>query len=127
MVGWMCGRRTAGMLPAGPVCAAALAAALAVAPGAAQAFDYPTAARAEYVFACMAVNGQTPAVLRQCACSIDTIAERIPFDQYERIETVMTMQQIPGERSSMFRNAPWVRDLLDQYERAQAAANLRCF
>jgi len=91
------------------------------------AFDYPTAARAEYVFACMAVNGQTPEVLRKCSCSIDVIAEKIPFDQYERIETVMTMQQIPGERTAMFRQAPWVRALLDEFERAQADANLRCF
>ena len=33
--------------------------------------DYPTVARADYIFACMAVNGQSRAVLEKCACSID--------------------------------------------------------
>ena len=38
---------------------AALAGVLAVVP--AEAHNYPTAALADYVFACMATNGQTPA------------------------------------------------------------------
>jgi hypothetical protein len=29
--------------------------------------DYPTAARAEYVFACMATNGQTQDALTRCS------------------------------------------------------------
>lgn len=95
--------------------------------GANPANDYPTAARAEYVFGCMATNGQTPEMLNKCSCSIDTIAEKIPYDQYERVETVMTMQQLPGERTAMFREAAWVRELLDRFQRAQAEANLRCF
>ncbi len=40
--------------------------------------DYPTQARAEYVFACMASNGQTQQALRQCSCSIDVIASVLP-------------------------------------------------
>lgn len=101
--------------------------AMVLGPGPGTAHDYPTVARAEYVFACMATNGQTPLVLRQCACSIDAIAERLPYDQYERVETVMTMQLLPGERIGMFRDAPWVRELLGAYQKAQAEANLRCF
>lgn len=89
--------------------------------------DFPTAARAEYVFGCMAANGQTPEMLNKCSCSIDTIAERIPFEQYERIETVLTMQQLPGQRAAVFREAPWVKELLDRFQRAQAEANLHCF
>ena len=37
--------------------------------------DYPTNARAEYVFACMATNGQTRDMLDRCSCAIDQIAE----------------------------------------------------
>lgn len=40
--------------------------------------DYPTQARAEFVFACMASNGQTQQALRQCACAIDVIASILP-------------------------------------------------
>ena len=36
--------------------------------------DYPTEARADYVFACMKTNGDTQQALRQCSCSIDVIA-----------------------------------------------------
>ena len=30
--------------------------------------DYPTAVRAEYVFACMKTNGETRQSLEQCSC-----------------------------------------------------------
>ena len=36
--------------------------------------DYPTYARADYVFACMQTNGQTREALEKCACSIDEVA-----------------------------------------------------
>src|SRR5262249_18286600 len=36
--------------------------------------DYPTAARADYVFACMKTNGETRQALDQCSCAIDVIA-----------------------------------------------------
>ncbi|MGH7191398.1 MAG: hypothetical protein ACREF0_19670, partial [Acetobacteraceae bacterium] len=36
--------------------------------------DYPTSARADYVFGCMAVNGQTHEALDRCSCAIDVVA-----------------------------------------------------
>ena len=44
--------------------------------------DYPTEARADYVFACMATNGQTREALSRCSCSIDMIATILPYDDY---------------------------------------------
>ncbi len=41
--------------------------------------DYPTDARAEYVFACMATNGGTRDALERCSCSIDIIATLLPY------------------------------------------------
>ena len=38
---------------------------------------YPTDELAEYVFACMASNGQTPDAMRRCSCSIDYIAGQL--------------------------------------------------
>ena len=44
--------------------------------------DYPTAARADYVFACMKANGDSRLALEHCACSIDVIASILPYDNY---------------------------------------------
>ena len=44
--------------------------------------DYPTSARAEYVFACMKTNGDTREALDQCSCSIDVVASLLPYDAY---------------------------------------------
>src|SRR5262249_6741803 len=64
---------------------AAVAAQLPV--GAAELNDYPTAARADYVFACMKTNGDTQPALEKCSCSIDVIASILPYDRYVAAET----------------------------------------
>jgi hypothetical protein len=88
---------------------------------------YPTAARAEYVFACMASNGQTQDALRRCSCAIDVIASILPHDRYEEAETVLRMRRSGGGYlGEMFRSglsSNMVRDL----EEAQAEAEVRCF
>jgi hypothetical protein len=90
--------------------------------------DYPTEALADYVFGCMATNGQTPDALRRCSCSIDAIAAKVPYDDYVSAETVLRMQQIPGGgRAAMFRTAPWAQAMLDRLREAQIEAELRCF
>ncbi|MBK4218218.1 hypothetical protein JJJ17_20000 [Paracoccus caeni] len=89
--------------------------------------DYPTDARAEYVFACMAVNGQTQDAMRRCSCSIDTIASILPYDDYVAAETVMRMRIGAGERSAMFRGAPTTQAVLANLRRAQAEAEIVCF
>jgi len=89
--------------------------------------DYPTAARADYVFACMAANGQTQEVLRKCSCSIDVIASVIPYEQYVQSETILRMQLVGGEKSEMFRGPAWMKETIDGLRRAQAEAEARCF
>jgi len=90
--------------------------------------DYPTEALADYVFACMATNGQSQDALRRCACSIDTIAAKVPYDDYVKAETVLRMRQVPGGgRAVMFRTAPWAQAMLDRLRQAQVEAELRCF
>ncbi len=59
--------------------------------------DYPTAVRADYVFACMKANGETRRALEQCSCSIDVIASVIPYDRYVTAETVLSMSQVIGQ------------------------------
>ena len=89
--------------------------------------DYPTAARADYVFGCMASNGQTQEVLNRCACSIDVIASLLPYDRYVQAETVMRMQQVGGEKTVMFRGSAVTSEMLSDLRRAQAEAEIRCF
>jgi hypothetical protein len=89
--------------------------------------DYPTAARADYVFACMQVNGQTRETLQKCSCSIDVIAELLPYTEYEEAETVMSVGQKGGEATSMFLSYAPLRAKVQNLKRAQVEAELRCF
>jgi hypothetical protein len=100
---------------------------LAAAP--AQAHDYPTAALADYVFGCMASNGETQQALEKCSCSIDVIASIIPYEEYEAGETVLRMRQVPGggEKMALFRDTAVAKEAVDRLRQAQVEADLRCF
>src|SRR6059058_3996498 len=105
-------------------CAAAVSAGAA---GAAETNDYPTAARADYVFACMKTNGETRQALEQCSCSIDVIASILPYDRYVAAETVLSLAQAPGRFGAMFQSPEQARSAIDDLRRAQAEARVRCF
>ena len=89
--------------------------------------DYPTAARADYVFACMQTNGQTQQVLQQCACSIDEIAAILPYEDYVSAETVLALRQTGGERTAIFKSAAVSTEQVAKLRRAQAEAEIVCF
>lgn len=89
--------------------------------------DYPTVARADYVFACMAANGQNREVLERCACSIDVIASILPYEEYISAETVLSMRQQAGERMAIFRTAQVAKSAVTELRRAQAESEIRCF
>lgn len=89
--------------------------------------DYPTEARADYVFVCMAANGQTREVLRRCSCSIDVIASILPYERYVDAETVLAMRQVAGERMGVIRSAAVANDFVRDLKRAQAEGDVRCF
>jgi hypothetical protein len=89
--------------------------------------DYPTVARAEYVFACMKSNGETRQALEQCSCSIDVIASLLPYDAYVSGETVASMNQAQGQIGTMFRASALAKEELATLRRAQAEAEVRCF
>ena len=69
--------------------------------------DYPTAARADYVFACMKANGDT----RQALVA----------------ETVLSLAQVPGVFGAMFRTPEPAKSAANDLRRAQAEAEVRCF
>ncbi len=89
--------------------------------------DYPTSVRADYVVGCLAANGFEHQKLEACACSIDEIANRMSYDEYEEASTVLSMQQAGvGPRGELFRDTPQAKQALERLRRAQAEANLRC-
>jgi len=98
-----------------------------VAPDTGLVNDYPTVARADYVFGCMAANGQTRQALEKCSCSIDTIATILPYDKYVQAETILSVGQVAGQQSELFRSTGMFRDIVADLRRAQAEAEVTCF
>jgi hypothetical protein len=89
--------------------------------------DYPTVARADYVFACMKSNGDTRQALEQCSCSIDVIASLLPYDRYVTAESALSLAQVPGVFGQMFRTSEQAKSAANDLRRAQAEAEVRCF
>ena len=89
--------------------------------------DYPTAARAEYVFGCLKANGESRQAIEQCSCSIDVVASLIPYDRYITAETVLSLSQVRGDMGSPFRTSEQATNALNDLRRAQAEAEVRCF
>ena len=89
--------------------------------------DYPTSARAEYVFGCLKANGETRQAIEQCSCSIDIIASLVPYDRYVTAETVLSMSQVQGNLGGQFRTSEQATSALNDLRRAQAEAEVRCF
>jgi len=89
--------------------------------------DYPTSARAEYVFGCMKANGETRQAIEQCSCSIDVVASLVPYDRYVTAETVLSMSQVRSDLGGQFRTSEQAASALNDLRRAQAEAEVRCF
>src|SRR3569832_630809 len=70
-----------------------------------EANDYPTAARAEYVYGCMKANGESRQSIEQCSCSIDVVASIVPYDRYVTAETALSMSQVQGNLGGQFRTS----------------------
>lgn len=88
--------------------------------------DYPTAARADYIFGCMQVNGNTRLSLERCSCSIDVIASLLPYQKYSEAETIMGVRQRGGE-SVAFMNNPASQKIVHDLKQAQIEGEMRCF
>ena len=94
---------------------------------AAESNDYPTATRAEFVFACMATNGGNQEALQHCSCAIDVIASVLPYGDYEKAETVLRMRRSAGGYlGAEFRSA-LTNSIVRNLDEAQAEAEVRCF
>ena len=89
--------------------------------------DYPTDVTADYVFACMASNGNSRTSLEQCSCSFDVVATLLPYERYVEASTFLSMGQVAGEKGSLFRSSEQAKNTVGDLRRAQAEAEVRCF
>jgi hypothetical protein len=89
--------------------------------------DYPTDARADYVFGCMKSNGETHDALERCSCSIDVIASLLPYDAYVAGETVASVMQDSGPAGRALKATALAKEKLVTLRRAQAESEVRCF
>lgn len=88
--------------------------------------DYPTSARADYVFGCMAVNGQSQEMLDRCSCAIDVVASILPYKDYVAAETVLRMQQEKSFLAMEFKTAA-AKQIVRRLREAEAEGEMRCF
>ncbi|WP_264047212.1 hypothetical protein [Methylobacterium flocculans] len=89
--------------------------------------DYPTEARADYIFGCMAANGQSRESLSRCSCSLDALASLLPYDKYVQASTVLSIRQGIGQRTAQFKTTKVFDDQVADLRRAQAEAEIRCY
>ncbi|WP_048305840.1 hypothetical protein [Halomonas sp. PR-M31] len=89
--------------------------------------EYSTEERVDYVLGCMAANDQSYLTMQKCSCSIDVIAELMPYEAYEAVKTILSMQEQRGEAGMLFRTERSMQDRLRAFRSAQAEADLRCF
>lgn len=88
---------------------------------------YPTDARVDYALGCMAANGETYEMVQRCSCSIDVIASIIPYDEYVKAATVLSMRGVTGERAALIAGAAVLRTSVQRLRQAQVEADFRCF
>ena len=87
----------------------------------------PTNEKVEYVFACMQANAETPEYLNKCSCSIDYVESVMDYDDYVQAETIMSLRQIYGEKSLMFKATPNAKEIYTQLQNVLAEAEMECF
>lgn len=95
-------------------------------PAAAQAHDYPTVDRVEYVVECMKANGGEYQYVYKCSCVIDAIAKEMSYDDYVEASAVARYQGMGGERMGVFRDADSAKDMAKKYRTVLGNARKEC-
>lgn len=92
----------------------------------AQANDFPTTDRVEYVLECMAAHPGKQEYLYKCSCTVDRIAQEVGYDEYVEISTALRHQSLGGEGGAVFRDPASVRAMADKYKALQAKSRAAC-
>ena len=94
----------------------------------ANANDFPTQARVEFVLRCMdSHGGQKYETLYSCICTIDKIAEKIAYDEYVEGDVFSQLRTTPGERGGMFRDPDRASYLVKKISDITKMAEKSCF
>ena len=95
---------------------------------AADANDFPTQARVEFVLRCMDSNGgQKYEILYSCTCVIDKIADQIAYDEFVEAEVFAQLQSTAGERGGVFRDPERASLLVKKLSDLTKVAEQSCF
>ncbi|BAL27138.1 hypothetical protein [Azoarcus sp. KH32C] len=97
------------------------------APAAVAANDFPTLDRVEYVLGCARdAHGPAQENIYKCTCMIDTIAQRISYDQYVAYSTSANALSIGGERGETMRAYGAGKEMASKFRALQADARKAC-
>ena len=95
-------------------------------PALAQAHDFPTADRVEYVLECMMNHPGKQEYLYKCSCTVDQIAREISYDDYVEMSTALRNQGLSGPRGAEFRDPGGVKTMAGKYKALQEKAKKAC-
>jgi len=94
----------------------------------AQANDFPTRARVEFVLNCMReTKAPQQESMYKCSCAIDTIASKVRYSTWVDLSTVANGITIAGERGGVMRDLKDGRKMVASYRELQDSAKKRCF
>lgn len=94
---------------------------------AAQANDYPTADRVQYVLGCMSDLGESSIDnLNTCSCRIDAIAAMLSFDEYNYGTAFRRNRPMPGEKGGIFRDSKPGKAAVQRLEEVEEAVATKC-
>lgn len=90
--------------------------------------DFPTDARVQFVFECMHDHGGSSyANLYHCSCTIDRIADAMPYQTYVEADTYERGRHAAGERGGILREGDIATHMRTLLETAEKNAETRCF
>lgn len=96
--------------------------------GAAQAYEYPTLTRVEYVEACaQQFDRPRQELIYKCSCAIDKIAAKVDHDTWVGLQTFNNAAPIAGERGAYLRERKDIRTQVKSYRALQTMAREKCF
>ncbi len=92
----------------------------------ASAHDYPTYERVEFVLDCMQRNGGAYALIYQCSCAIDKLAEQFTIDEFVEMQTSVNASDMSGQRGGELRGNPQIHQSTNRYRESVLAAGRSC-
>lgn len=92
---------------------------------AAQANDFPTLARVEYVQECVNRTGNQTHIY-QCSCVVDRIAEAMSYEEFVEASTYARYSTLPGEAGGIFRDTDEAKKKAKLFRTVEADAYRAC-